>query len=105
MQSLNQCSVLEVVAIKYATVCAISCRCRVLCTCENIKLLHSWLKAQKAPPMALYSDLYMQQLLEKEEIKMWGLVSVYEEMQDKEPGVYWSEQIRDASVNTHSQQL
>lgn len=71
VQSLNQCSVLEVVAIKYATVCAISCRCGVLCTRENIKLPHSWLKVQKALPIALYSDLHMQQLLEKE-IKMWG---------------------------------
>lgn len=36
---------------------------------------------------------------------MWGLVSVLEEMQDEEPGMYWSEQIRDVSVYTHSQQL
>lgn len=36
---------------------------------------------------------------------MWGLVSVYEEMKDKEPGMYWSGQIWDISVYTHSEQL
>lgn len=36
---------------------------------------------------------------------MWGLVLVYKELQDKEPGMHWSEQIWDVSVYTHSQQL
>lgn len=34
---------------------------------------------------------------------MWGLVLVYEEMQNEEAGMYWSEQIWDVSVETHSQ--
>lgn len=34
---------------------------------------------------------------------MWGLVLIYEELQNEEPGMCWSEQIWDVSVNIHSQ--
>lgn len=36
---------------------------------------------------------------------MWGLVLVYEELQDNEPGMYWSEQTWGVSACTQRQQL